>query len=487
MSIINVNNLSFAYDDSPEEIFRNVSFHIDTDWKLGLCGRNGRGKTTFLKLLQGKYSYSGSITSNADFLYFPFDVPDDAQNVSEIAAGIAPNAQPWEFERELSLLETDADILYRPFNTLSQGERTKILLAALFLRENAFLLIDEPTNHLDGGARESAARYLNSKQSFILVSHDRNFLDNCVNHILSINKSNIEVQKGNFSSWWANKQQQDNFELQENTKLQKDIAKLKESAKRAADWADKTEKGKFGKDVPDRGFVGHKAAKMMQRSKSIENRRLNAADEKSKLLQNIEYSSELTVTPLARKGEILRLKNVSAFYGDKKVCENVSFDLKSGERAAIAGKNGCGKSTLLKILNGGKISYTGELYLPKNLKISYVSQDTSKLCGNFRDFIQESGIDETLFKTILRKLDFSRAMFDKNVSDLSAGQKKKILIARSLCEQAHLYIWDEPLNYIDVFSRVQIENLIENCGPTMIFVEHDRAFTEKISSKIIRL
>ena len=122
---------------------------------------------------------------------------------------------------ELSLLEVGEDVIHRPFETLSNGEQTKVLLAVLFLQDNHFLLIDEPTNHLDVNARKIVSEYLKSKKGFILVSHDRAFLDNCIDHILSINKTNIEVQKGNFSSWLYNKKLQDEYELAENEKLKR--------------------------------------------------------------------------------------------------------------------------------------------------------------------------------------------------------------------------------------------------------------------------
>ena len=141
----------------------------------------------------------------------------------------------WELEREMSLLDVAEDVLYRGFDTLSNGEQTKILLAVLFLREDRFLLIDEPTNHLDAEGREVVAEYLKSKNGFILVSHDRRFLDNCIDHILSINRTNIEIQKGNFSSWQLNKEMQDNFEIAKNYKLKKDIKRLEQAAKRTSE------------------------------------------------------------------------------------------------------------------------------------------------------------------------------------------------------------------------------------------------------------
>ena len=119
--------------------------------------------------------------------------------------------------------------------------------------------------------------------------------------------------------------------------------------------------------------------------------------------------------------------------------------------------------------------------------ISYVSQNTDDLEGSLKDYAEKYGIELPLFLAILRKLDFSREQFEKSISDYSSGQKKKVMLARSLCEKAHLYIWDEPLNFIDIISRMQIEELLRECAPTMIFVEHDKMFCENIATKIIRI
>ncbi len=495
MSLINISNLTFAYDGSADNIFENVSFQIDTDWKLGFTGRNGRGKTTFLNLLLGKYEYKGSISGRVIFEYFPFEIKDKTLKTIEIIDSLNHDYQMWELEREISLLDISEDVLYREFNTLSNGEQTKILLAVLFLKENRFLLIDEPTNHLDIEGREIVAEYLKSKKGFILVSHDRRFLDNCIDHILSINKANIEIQKGNFSSWQVNKEMQDNSEIAKNYKLKKDIKRLEQAAKRTSEWSDKKEEKKskksYGGRAPamiDKGFVGAKAAKMMKRSKNLEARQNSALEEKTKLLKNIELSESLKIKPEEyHSNRMVTLDKISIFYGEKEVCKDVSFTIKKGDRIALRGKNGSGKSTILKLILGEDLKYTGNLYRGSRIKISYVSQETSFLKGKLSDFAKNSGIDESLFRAILRKMDFSREQFDKDLSSYSGGQKKKVFIAKSLCERAHLYVWDEPLNFIDVLSRIQIEELILEFQPTIIFVEHDMVFSETIANKIIKL
>jgi len=362
----------------------------------------------------------------------------------------------------------------------------------LFLKENSFLLIDEPTNHLDLSGRKVVSDYLDSKKGFILVSHDRAFLDNCVDHILSINKTNIEIQKGNFSSWWHNKQLQDNSELAENAKLKQEIRHLQAAAKRTASWSDKVEKTKFGTRnsglKPDKGYIGHKSAKMMKRSKNIENRQQTAIAEKSELLRNIETSAGLKIRPLKHyQSNLAELREISIFYDGRAVCSGVSFSIAQGDRVALCGQNGSGKSSILKLIWGEPLCYQGTLSKASGLKISYVSQDTSDIQGNLSAYAKENKIDESLFKAILRKLDFPRVQFEKDLADFSGGQKKKVLLARSLCEQAHLYIWDEPLNYIDVISRLQIEDLLLEYKPTILFVEHDSAFCQGLSTKSVKL
>lgn len=491
MSMIRVENLTFAYPGSHDNVFDGVNVQFDTVWKLGFLGRNGRGKTTFLRLLMGRYPYAGRISGVPACGYFPCEAAEPSRPALEVLREICPTAEEWELLRETGLLGVEAEALYRPFETLSGGERTKALLAALFCGEERYLLIDEPTNHLDAAGRQAVAEYLRRKRGFLLVSHDRTFLDGCVDHILALNKTGAEVQNGNFSSWWENRERQDAFEQARNERLQGEIRRLGQSAARTSVWSDRVESTKHGTRNsglrPDRGYIGHKSAKMMRRAKAVEARQQRALEEKSALLKDLERTESLKLRPLTARGRLLELRDVSLFYEERQVCGPLSLRLEPGARAALNGGNGCGKSTLLKFLLGERIACRGEAVKYPGLTISYVPQDTTHLRGRLRDYIRDGGVDETLFLTILRKLDFPRAQFEKNMEDWSAGQRKKALIAKSLCESAHLYVWDEPLNYIDVWSRMQIEELLLSFCPTMLFVEHDEAFRQQIATEIIEL
>ena len=488
MAMIRIENLTFCYPTSLSPIFNNVSFQIDSDWKLGFIGRNGRGKTTFLHLLLGKHEYLGKIHSNIQFDYFPYSINDINKITKDIFIDICPEAEEWEFLKELSLLDIAKDCFWRPFSTLSNGEQTKVLLAALFLNRSHFLLIDEPTNHLDAKARKIVSAYLNKKKGFILVSHDRQFLDSCVDHILSINRSNIEVQSGNYSTWSTNFQRRQEYEQTQNDKLKRTIDHMQKAAQRTSVWSNRTEAKKYGNGPVDRGYIGHKSAKMMKRSKTIETRQQQAIKEKSALLKNIETAEELKLSAIPYFADtLLTCEEVAPIYDHQMVCHPISFDVKQGEHIALNGSNGSGKTSLVRLLIGQSIEHTGTITFGSKLFISYVPQDTSHLKGILSEFAAVNQIDESLFKTILRKMNFSRMQFEERIENFSAGQKKKVLIAKSLCEKAHLYIWDEPLNYIDIYSRIQIENLIKQYSPTMIFIEHDRTFQQTIATKTIQL
>lgn len=520
MAQINVTDLTFHYENNFDNIFEHVSFSIDTNWKLGFIGRNGKGKTTFLNLLLGKEEYTGSISTSTVFDYFPYKVEDVwlAECAVELLDRWKTDCELWKVICELDKLDTDAEVLYRPFATLSHGERTKVMLAVLFSGENNFLLIDEPTNHLDRGSRDTVKKYLMQKKGFILVSHDRDLLDACVDHVLVLNRATIEVQAGNFSSWWENKVKKDHFSEMENEKHRKEIHKLEKAADRISRWAEKSESSKIGFDPrkePDRcastrAYIGAKTKKMQSRVMQIENRIDREIEEKEGLLQDIEKQVDLKMMPMKHyKETLVSARDFSIQYKDAKevLFQNLSLEIKQGERVFLNGNNGCGKSSLIKVILATadnknyedvsgrqfkaaseaveKMQFSGSFEVAPNLVISYINQDTSSLRGSIKEFCRERNLDESLFCAILRQLDMERVQFVKNMEDYSEGQKKKVLIAASLMTPAHLYIWDEPLNYIDVFSRMQIEKLLEEYAPTMLIVEHDVRFREKISTKVI--
>ena len=357
MAQINVSHLTFSYEGSFDSIFEDVSFSIDTNWKLGLLGRNGKGKTTFLRLLLGRYPYQGTISAQAVCDYFPYSVSERQMQLSaaEFMEELKAGCEQWRVIRELEQLGHGPEILYRSFAGLSLGEQTKILLAVLFSGERDFLLIDEPTNHLDQASREIVKGYLASKKGFVLVSHDRDLLDCCVDHVLVLNRRSIELQSGNFSTWWENKQRRDQFVQAENERHLREIGKLKQAAARTARWADKNESTKIGFDPieePDRrkdtrGFIGAKTKKAQSRVKQMEKRIHRELEEKEGLLEDLERPADLKIVPLRHHKDILvNIREYSLKYHGtgEPLFTDLTFSVSHGQRIAIP-NNAANEST----------------------------------------------------------------------------------------------------------------------------------------------
>ena len=227
---------------------------------------------------------------------------------------------------------------------------------------------------------------------------------------------------------------------------------------------------------------------MMKSSKTLEQRIDKAIDEKTNLLKNIDRNDKLKIIPLmSNRNPLTYLNNLQIKYNNEPIFNSITFEVNNGDRVAIVGKNGAGKSSILKLLLGENLQYSGDFKVANDLRISYVSQTTDFLKGTLKSYALENHIDESIFKAMLVKMGFSQEDFDTEIQNMSEGQKKKVLIAQSISEQAHIYIWDEPLNYIDILTREQIEDAILTYKPTLIFVEHDERFIEKIATKVMKI
>jgi lincosamide and streptogramin A transport system ATP-binding/permease protein len=499
MSVIKIHDLTFGFDNQGLLLFDHSNLVIDSSWKLGLIGRNGRGKTTLLNLLQQKFPYEGKITHQMTFTYFPQKLIDKNE-ITYYALNEVASFEQWQLERELNLLGLDPLILWRPFSSLSGGEQTKVLLALLFVDESNFPLIDEPTNHLDVLGRQQVAKYLKrKKQGFIVVSHDRHFVDEVVDHILSIEKSQIILYQGNFSVYEEQKGLRDKFELEQNSKLKKEIGRLQQTAAEKAEWAqsregDKTKKSKGFIDTEmrrvNKGAVGADAARTMKRSKAIINRIEEQAAKKAELLKDIETvdTVKMNFIPTYHK-LLLQVEDFTLQYPDSKALfKPVSFELRQGERLAITGANGAGKSSLIHYLMGHfKGIGEGSVNQPQKLNISYVRQNYEDNQGTLTEFAASHHLNYEDLLNNLRKLGVEREVFYNKIEDMSMGQRKRVELAKSLATPAELFLWDEPLNYLDVFNQEQLEEAIKLVQPTMLIVEHDETFLKNVATKFLEL
>ncbi|WP_283680101.1 ribosomal protection-like ABC-F family protein [Lentilactobacillus sp. Marseille-Q4993] len=498
MGMININNLSFRYDGMQSNLFNKLNISIDESWKLGLIGRNGRGKTTLMRILLGQLEYIGDVQSNLKFHYFPQAVisdADSAQNVVLKMAGI-DISELWRIQIEMDKLQLKDTVLNQQFSTLSPGEKTKLKLAVLFSDENTFKLIDEPTNHLDVDGRKIVADYLKQKTGFIVVSHDRDLINKVVDHVMSIDRSKVEVLKGDYDTWKVAFDQQNEFEKRKKAEIEGDVKRLEKAAKRVSQWGNNTEnkkgqsayKGQGHVDL-DKGFIGHKAAKVMKRKKVMERRTDSEIEEKKSLLKNIDEEQELTLnfsrTP---QKNLLTVSDFTVSRSGHQLIEPISFKIGRHDRVAIMGPNGIGKTTVIRaILGDESIETQGTSKLAGGLKISYVGQLFDNVNGDLREYAESNKLDLSLFLNALRKLGFDRSVFDNKMEDMSMGQKRKISLAKSLVEPANLYVWDEPLNYLDIITRQEIENLVLEVKPPMLFIDHDVMFVRDVATEKITL
>ena len=523
MAVIQIKNLFFAYEGAAEPVFTGLSFNMDSSWRLGLVGRNGRGKTTLLKLMAGQLKGQGQIVSALPFDYFPFEAAFERTAQEALIDALAPYTD-WEHKmaasldagteaaiarygeleqayaarggytiredlaREAAMLGIPPEELERPFRSFSPGEQTRLKLAARFARPGFFLLIDEPTNHLDEQGRALMAAYLKRKSGFMTVSHDRGFLDEVCDHILALEKQGARLVSGNYSSYRENKRKQDEYERGRRDSILDDISRLRESAGEKAAWSDKVEAGKIGTGALDRGYIGARSAAMMKRAKVIEGRIRQQIEEKEQLLRNLEYTSPIKLQPLRHPSPLLlRFEDAAFSYKGPPLFSGLSFTLGAGERLALTGPNGAGKSTLLKLILGELSPTAGRVWTPQGLVISHLPQTARGLSGTPRELALARGLDLTLFLTLLRKFDLPQEHFERDIAGFSLGQAKKVMLALSLAQSAHLYLWDEPLNDIDPESREQIEEMLAGTEAAMVFIEHERPFIDRAATRELRL
>jgi lincosamide and streptogramin A transport system ATP-binding/permease protein len=523
MPVINLENITFDYGSSSGDIFKDLSLSIDTNWKLGVIGRNGKGKTTLLYLIDKKIEpMKGAVHTPLDSFYFPYEPKNDAEMTFDVVKDSIASFNEWEkrmdtllkksdeesitlfgeiqeiyeksggyeinfkIEREFEKIGLSQDLLYKPFNILSGGEQTKALITALFLRVNSFALIDEPTNHLDMRGRLNLGNYLSDKNGFIVISHDRHFLDLCIDHVLSINKNDIRINKGNFSQWKYNMEIEEEFELRKKANLEREVKHLEEAAAKSRKWSFKKEKQKVG--AYDKGYITHRAAKTMKRALHIEGRIDKKIDEKKSLLKNFEKERQLKLDKNKRsKNVVLNIDNLTIKYGEREIVHNFSLTLRKGERIAIIGDNGCGKTSIFKAITSESEIDTGSIKIPSHLVYIYARQDPSWESTNLNEYLKTEGIDEVKFRNIMATLGIEGDVWKKQLSEFSRGEMKKIEFCKSFLNPYDFLLWDEPMNYLDISSREQIEDVLLRYQPTMLFAEHDRKFIDRIATRIIQL
>lgn len=503
--------VDFYYPEIYSPIFEKVSISVDTKWRLGLIGRNGRGKTTLLKLISGELTQtSGKIKRDVDVEYFPYqyfgNVKITLNVIKECIGGLYSLEQHLDdssalekymeldgfsvegkIRKEAGKIGLKYNILDREFETLSSGERTKALIISLFLKQNTFILLDEPTNHLDVHGKEELKNYLKKKQGFILVSHDRAFLDSVTDHILSINKADITIEKGNYTTWENNKTIVEEYERRTSENLQHEIARMESNIVQKKNWADVSNKQKYHFASNSRtggvqAYQGQAKRSELKIRKDIE--------EKKKLLRNYEESRNLEFEQEEKEGWLIKVDNLNFSYiREEKLIKNLSLEVKEHDTVLIQGKNGSGKSTLLKLITGKiihpSISYNG------NIIFSVLPQEIDmENCHNGREFLKSKLDDEKEYISsmqVCEMFDITEELLEKPCDTYSSGEKKKIYLAKVLSRRNHIIVLDEPLNYMDNMFRKQILRAFKMLRPTVLLIEHDSFFLQNLATVIVNL
>ncbi|BAC12347.1 ABC transporter ATP-binding protein [Oceanobacillus iheyensis HTE831] len=499
-------------------IFERISLEINENERIGIVGRNGSGKSTLLRLMakiedpdEGKIhwrkntevGYLEQIQAEMNGLTvyhvlksafetlndleiqmqeYEEKMQDTLENVSDLVI------QYGEIQERFSFLggyERDAQIekvcrginiislLELTFQQLSGGEKTKVALATILLKQPDFLLLDEPTNHLDISAVEWLASFLNDYPgTVVIVSHDRYFLDETVTKIIDLEDGEAVMYETNFSNHIKEKESRLLKEFQDYQEQQKKIKKMREAIKRLREWANRA-------NPPNEGL--HKRARNMERA--IE--RMEKIDKP--LLHRNKMGLDIETADRSGK-DVVRLEDVKKRFEEHLLFENVNMHIRYQERVAIIGENGTGKSTLIKILLQSQQPDVGTVYIGNNVKIGYLSQhvfqDINPTKTVIEVFREQIAVEEGRARYILAQFLFYGYAVFRKVSELSGGEKMRLRLAQLMYEDINTLVLDEPTNHLDIDSREVLEEALENFQGTIIAVSHDRYFLDKIFRRI---
>lgn len=499
-------NLSHAYIVEPT--FEHLSFAIQAGEKIGLIGPNGAGKTTLFKCLTGELALeSGQISlardysmgyleqridfkSNTSLLDSMMEVFEDVlamrQRMSALEQDMSAASEDkleaiyeayaeltHEYERlggysvesrvkgvvqGLGFSEADYD---RPLDTFSGGERTRLELAALLVREPDILLLDEPTNHLDLNALEWLETYLkNYRGSLLLISHDRYFLDQVVTRILELDHGVLTSYTGNYSRYLLLKAEAEAAQEKAFASQQKMLAK--EQA-----YIEKNRAGRMAKQARGR-------EKKLARIELIN----NVQSQKKAHLRQFDVDTSAKI--------VLDIQDLSKSFGAETVFHDLNLTVFRQDRIGIIGPNGCGKSTLLKTIIGQLPADGGDVAFGSRVQWAYYDQEQSRL--NFDSTVLDqvlynSYLDLPESRAELAKMLFTENDWEKRVGSLSGGEKARLSLLMLLLEQPNFIIMDEPTNHLDIASKRIMEDYLQTYKGTLLIVSHDRYFLDQVTEK----
>ncbi len=513
--ILACNNISKSF--GIDEVIKNASFHIEEREKAAIVGINGAGKTTLLRIIMGEYSadsgevviakdrtigylaqhqnLSGDNTIYDELLSVKQDIIDLERKIRKLELDMhgregaeleavmeAYSKSTHQFELQngyayksevvgvLKGLGFDESDFEKRMSTLSGGQKTRVALGRLLLSKPDIIMLDEPTNHLDMNSIAWLENYLvNYDGSVIIVAHDRYFLDKVVTKVIEVERGVVSVFSGNYSDYAAKKKQLMDAKLKEYYNQQRDIKHQEEVIAKL---------------------------KSFNREKSIKR-----AESREKLLDKIEVidkpitvqeTMHFKLEPAKESGnDVLSVEGLSKSFGSQKLFEDVSFEIKKGEKVALIGNNGTGKTTILKIINHIIEADSGKVRLGANVEIGYYDQEHNVLHMDKTAF-EEIGdaypdMSNTQIRNMLACFLFTGDDVFKKIGDLSGGERGRVSLAKLMLSNANFLILDEPTNHLDIMSKEILESALNRYTGTVLYVSHDRYFINKTAGRIIEL
>ncbi|EQK45489.1 heme ABC exporter, ATP-binding protein CcmA [[Clostridium] bifermentans ATCC 638] len=519
MIVLSCNNLNKSF--GIDTILENISFTVNEGDKVGIIGVNGTGKTTLFKVLSGIYGYDsgdiylgkgveiGYLEQNTSFqsektiyeevLEVFSDLMDMEKYIRDLEIKIAeegsnPDSKVLdklmnEYSQKLELFSelngygyksevkgilkglgfSDSD-METPINILSGGEKTRVLLSKLLLKNPSLLLLDEPTNHLDSDAIEWLEVFLKQyKGTVIIISHDRYFLDQVVNRVFEIHNKRLKTYNGNYSKFIELSNVEKELEVKRYEDQQKEIKKQEESIDRLK---------AYGRE------------KHLKRARSKE-KMLDKVDVLDKP-DVFRKKASIQFSPSVSSGnDVLQVENLSMGYGERILFKDINFNIYRGEKVALIGANGIGKSTLFKIIMNEIVPLTGTTKLGANVHVDYFHQEqkTLNLDNTIIDEIwnDHPNLNQTTLRNMLGSFLFEDEEVFKKISTLSGGERARVAILKLILSNSNFLLLDEPTNHLDIDSKEVLEEALLNYTGTLFTISHDRYFLNTVVDKILVL